>query len=115
MVKLIGKRWIIVGARKVKEDGTTRGHITIWERQSQKPKLKVFMTQVCLDGRFWIKQSALGLDFLQMAFVDVQKEETTTTEENKKEVHVAKIYDFQEKRVTHKLEPNWLIGNVIFT
>ena len=50
-----------------------------------------------------------------MAFVDVQKEETTTTEENKKEVHVAKIYDFQEKRVTHKLEPNWLIGNVIFT
>jgi hypothetical protein len=32
MVKLIGKKWIIVGAKNVQEDGTTKGHITIWER-----------------------------------------------------------------------------------
>lgn len=41
--------------------------------------------------------------------------EEATPDENKKEVHVAKIYDFQEKRVTHTIEPNWQVGNIIFT
>ena len=49
-----------------------------------------------------------------MAFIDVQKTETTI-EENKKEVHVARVYDFHEKVCTHKLEPNWQIGNMIVT
>ena len=52
----------------------------------------------CLDGRFWIKQSEDGQQFEQMAFLDVIKKEEIggNTDENKKEVHVVRIYDFQE-------------------
>jgi len=32
MVKLIGKKWIIIGANKTKDDRATQGHITVWER-----------------------------------------------------------------------------------
>lgn len=60
---MIGKRWIFVGAKIDKEDGTTSGHITVWVRQIQKPRLKMFMTQVCLDGRFWIQTTADGQDY----------------------------------------------------
>lgn len=35
MVKLIGKKWIVIGAKALREDGTSRGHITVWERSNQ--------------------------------------------------------------------------------
>lgn len=60
-IKMIGKRWIFIGAKLENEDdGTTGGHITVWERQIKKPRLKMYMSQVCLDGRFWIKTTADG-------------------------------------------------------
>ena len=80
MVKLIGKKWIVIGAKTSAEDGSSKGHITVWERSNQdttmpvpvqnfnsnnleQPKqnlfrLKVFQTQVCLDGRFWIRTTS---------------------------------------------------------
>lgn len=72
------------------------------------------MTQVCLDGRFWTKQSVSGLESLQIAFIEVPKEDTGT-DEHKKELYILRIYDFQQERFTHKIEVNWQIGNVIFT
>lgn len=35
MVKLIGKKWIVIGAKTLREDGSSRGHITVWERSNQ--------------------------------------------------------------------------------
>ena len=75
------------------------------------------MTMACLDGRFWIKQSEDGQQFEQMAFLDVIKKEEIggNTDENKKEVHVVRIYDFQEQKCVFKAEINWQVGDVLFT
>lgn len=117
MVKLQGKKWIVIGSKNADDGIKTnfQGRITIWERRTEKPKLKVFKTFTCLDGRFWLKLWDESQEFDKIAFIDLPKEEANGVDEQKKETYYLRIYDFSQEKLTHTLEFNWQIGNVIFT